>query len=80
MTAAITAKAFEEKVNSNGQANGNGQVNGNGDEHVDHSNKTLNDHVVHFAKALQTMNPNELAEAFKIAGSEVIWGALVRTL
>jgi hypothetical protein len=50
--------------------NGSGHDNSNG-----HS-----DRAAQFAETLKAMDPNELAAAFKVAGSEVIWGALVRPL
>jgi hypothetical protein len=44
------------------------------------SNGTYTDSAIQFAETLKTMTPDELATSFKIAGSEVIWGALVRAL
>jgi hypothetical protein len=63
--AAITAEVFAEKAN--GGSNGSG-CNGHSDR------------AVEFAETLKAMDPNELAAAFKVAGQETIWGALVRAL
>lgn len=54
----------------NGKDNGAGNGTGHG----------YTDSAIQFAETLKTMNPDELATSFKIAGSEVIWGALVRAL
>ena len=62
--AGITA----DVINSEGNGTGNGTSHGSTDS------------AIQFAEALKTMNPDELATSFKIAGSEVIWAALVRAL
>jgi len=62
--AAITAEIFAEKANGDSNGSGNGH----------------RDRAVEFAETLKAMDPNELATAFKVAGQETIWGALVRAL